>query len=296
MTTHFLRSYSRLVVKTCHRRGAHAIGGMAAQIPIKGDEQANEAAIKKVRDDKTREATDGHDGTWVAHPALVPIVAEIFDQLLSGPHQIDHRMEDVSITSEDLLRIPRGTITETGLRTNINVGLTYVTAWLTGKGSVPIRHLMEDAATAEICRAQLWQWIHHADTTLNDGRSVTPELVQELLGEEIKAIKEGLGERNLDFFRHELACRLFERLVLDEEFVEFLTLPAYEIQTVEHTETAVNENESNSAGLWELNPRWQGIVRDYTLEDVLRLRGSLHVEHTLAVYYTHQQLQTTPYE
>ena len=161
MTTHFLRSYSQLVIKTCHRRGALAIGGMAAQIPIKGDEQANEVAIGKVRQDKEREASDGHDGTWVAHPGLVPIALEIFDQHMPGKNQLDRLREDVTVNAADLLAIPPGGISEKGLRHNINVAIRYMAAWLGGNGCVPIYNLMEDAATAEISRAQIWQWIRH---------------------------------------------------------------------------------------------------------------------------------------
>ena len=161
MTTHFMRSYSLLAIKTCHARDAHAIGGMAAQIPIKNDPAANEEALAKVRADKEREANDGHDGTWVAHPGLVPIALEAFDAVMTGPNQIDRKREDVTITAKDLLTfVPEGPITEHGLRTNVSVGVQYLGAWLNGIGCVPINNLMEDAATAEISRSQVWQWIH----------------------------------------------------------------------------------------------------------------------------------------
>ena len=164
MTTHFMRSYSLLAIKTCHARDAHAIGGMAAQIPIKNDPVANEEALAKVRADKEREAGDGHDGTWVAHPGLVPIAIEAFDAVMTGPNQIDRKREDVAITAKDLLTfVPEGPITEAGLRTNISVGVQYLGAWLNGIGCVPINNLMEDAATAEISRSQVWQWIHSAN-------------------------------------------------------------------------------------------------------------------------------------
>ena len=161
MASHFLRSYSLLVIRTCHRRGAFAMGGMAAQIPIKNDPLANEAALAKVRADKEREAGDGHDGTWVAHPGLVPLALEVFNQYMTGPNQLARLREDVHVGATDLLRVPEGTITETGLLNNVSVGLQYLAAWLGGLGCVPINNLMEDAATAEISRAQLWQWVHH---------------------------------------------------------------------------------------------------------------------------------------
>ena len=161
MTTHFLRSYSQLLIKTCHRRGALAIGGMAAQIPIKDDPAANEAAIEKVRQDKLREVADGHDGTWVAHPGQVPVAMQVFDQHMPTANQLHRRRDDVQVTAADLLQVPDGPITEAGLRININVGLLYLESWLRGNGCVPIHNLMEDAATAEICRTQIWQWIRH---------------------------------------------------------------------------------------------------------------------------------------
>ena len=178
MTAHFLRSYSLLVIKTCHQRGVHAIGGMAAQIPIKNDPAANDAALAKVRADKEREATDGHDGTWVAHPALVPIAKEIFDRLMKEPNQIARQRQDVHVTAADLLAVPTGDITEAGLATNISVGIAYIEAWLRGTGCVPLHNLMEDAATAEISRAQVWQWLKHG-AHLKDGRVHRPPAVRE---------------------------------------------------------------------------------------------------------------------
>ena len=172
MTTHFLRSYSLLAIKTCHHRGAPAIGGMAAQIPIKDDPQANEEALAKVRADKHREATDGHDGTWVAHPGLVEVAKREFDAVLVGPNQIDRMRDDVHVTAHDLLDVPEGTVTEAGLRLNIRVGVQYLEAWLRGNGCVPLYNLMEDAATAEISRTQVWQWLHNAQK-LDDGRTLT---------------------------------------------------------------------------------------------------------------------------
>jgi len=229
MTTHFMRSYSKLAIKTCHRRGAHAIGGMAAQIPIKNDPEANEAALAKVRADKEREAGDGHDGTWVAHPGLVPIALEAFDRLMPGPNQIDRKLEDVEITEEDLLAFTvREPITEAGLRLNINVGVQYLGAWLAGVGCVPINNLMEDAATAEISRSQVWQWIHSPNGVLDDGRKVDVELFRTLLADEIEKIKDQLGQA-YSAGRYDEAAELFDRLSTSDEYVEFLTLPAYEL-------------------------------------------------------------------
>jgi malate synthase len=225
MTAPFMRAYSRLAIKTCHRRGAHAIGGMAAQIPIKGDEAANEAALAKVRADKEREAGDGHDGTWVAHPGLVGIAREAFDAVMPGPHQIHRRREDVSVTAADLLAFgPEGPITEAGLRTNLNVALQYLGAWLAGTGCVPINHLMEDAATAEISRSQVWQWMRNPKGVLDDGRDVDGPLVLAILAEELERVRAGGGARPDG--RYEEAAKLVEDLLADESFVEFLTLPA----------------------------------------------------------------------
>jgi malate synthase len=225
MTRHFLHSYSRLLIRTCHRRGAHAMGGMAAQIPIKGDAAANDIALGKVRADKKREVHDGHDGTWVAHPALVPVAREIFDAAMPEANQLDRELPPMLMTSHDLLRVPRGSITLEGLRHNINVGLLYLEAWLQGSGCVPLYDLMEDAATAEICRAQLWQWAHH-QATLQDGRIITRELVLGLLDEEMRTLRRG---RPADDACKALvnAAGLFRDMITQEEFCEFLTLPAY---------------------------------------------------------------------
>jgi malate synthase len=221
----FLRSYARLVVQACHRRGVHAMGGMAAFIPVKGDEQANAAALAKVRADKEREVRDGHDGTWVAHPALVPVAREVFDTEMPAPNQIDH-VPDERIAAEDLLRVPEGPITEAGMRQNISVGVRYMAAWLGGRGAVPIFNLMEDAATAEISRSQLWQWIRH-DATLDDGRPVTAELYRTLRDEELSALRREVGAEAWQAGHYERAARLLDDLILQPEFVEFLTLPAY---------------------------------------------------------------------
>ncbi len=227
MTTHFLRSYSKLLIKTCHRRGAFAMGGMAAQIPIKGDPVANEAAIGKVRADKEREAGDGHDGTWVAHPGLVPVAMEVFDRLMPTPNQLHRRLEDVEIKAIDLLTVPKGTITEAGLRSNVDVSLQYMAAWLGGNGCVPIYNLMEDAATAEISRAQIWQWIHHADGVLEDGRKVTAELFRQVMREEIDKLRATLGEDAFARGNFDRAAGLIDQITTADRFETFLTLPAY---------------------------------------------------------------------
>jgi len=223
MTTRFLRSYSRLLIETCHKRGAHAMGGMAAQIPIKNDDAANEAALAKVRADKEREAGDGHDGTWVAHPGLVPVAAEVFDRLMPAANQLDKRLPDLKITAEDLLAVPEGAITEGGLRLNLSVGVQYLASWLSGSGCVPINNLMEDAATAEISRAQVWQWIRHG-AKLSDGRLVTLALARAVLAEELGRIK---PERYAPG-RLTLAAEIFDAMFSSERFTEFLTIPAYE--------------------------------------------------------------------
>jgi malate synthase len=228
MTTHFMHSYSLLAIKTCHRRAAHAMGGMAAQIPIKGDPEANENALGKVRADKEREARDGHDGTWVAHPGLVPIALEIFNREMPKPNQIDRRRDDVQVTRDDLLRVPEGRITEEGLRVNIDVGIQYLEAWLGGNGCVPIYNLMEDAATSEISRTQVWQWIQHPGGVLEDGRKITVDLCRQLIPEELEKIKGMVGDERYRSGHYELASELFERLATSDELGEFLTLAAYE--------------------------------------------------------------------
>jgi malate synthase len=227
MTTHFMRSYSLLAIKTCHRRNIHAIGGMAAQIPIKNDPKANEEAMARVQADKLREATDGHDGTWVAHPGLVAVAMEEFDKVMKGPNQIDKKREDVHVTAEDLLAVPDGTITEGGLRTNISVSLQYMESWFRGSGCVPINNLMEDAATVEISRSQIWQWIRHPKGILADGRKVTVELFRQLEAEELEKIKKAIGEQQYASRPFDKAARLLDEIITSEQFVEFLTLPAY---------------------------------------------------------------------
>jgi malate synthase len=215
----FLASYVALLIRTCHRRGIHAMGGMAAQIPIKNDDAANDAAMQKVVADKLREVRAGHDGTWVAHPGLVPIAKKIFDEGMPGANQIDRKRDDVRVTAADLLQVPEGAITEKGVRQNINVGILYLEAWFGGLGCVPLYNLMEDAATAEISRTQLWQWIHH-HAHLDDGREVTPQLYTQIRDEELKAIG---SHPHL-----EAAASIFNDLILNDELADFLTLPAYE--------------------------------------------------------------------
>jgi len=227
MTAHFLRSYSQLLIKTCHRREVHAMGGMAAQIPIKNDPAANEAAMDRVRADKKREAGDGHDGTWVAHPGLVAIAKAEFDAVMKGANQIARKRQDVHVSAADLIAVPEGTRTEAGLRQNVAVGIGYVEAWLRGIGCVPLFNLMEDAATAEISRAQVWQWVRHGQT-LQDGRPVTKEFVREIVREENDKVKATMGEEAYANGRYEDAAQLMIDLVEQPSFEEFLTLPAYE--------------------------------------------------------------------
>ena len=237
MTSPFLRAYCQLLVKTCHRRGAFAMGGMAAQIPIKNDERANEAALAKVRADKEREATDGFDGTWVAHPGLVGVAKEVFDRIMPAPNQLHVKREDVCVKAADLLAFaPETPITEAGLRTNINVTLQYIGSWMGGNGCVPINHLMEDAATAEISRSQIWQWVRSPKGLLDDGRKVTLEMFRTMLGEELKKLSGMPGAAEV---RYDDAAWLLDRLVASDEFIDFLTEPAYEFVAAlpEPTET-----------------------------------------------------------
>jgi malate synthase len=225
MTVPFMRAYTELLVKTCHRRGAFAMGGMAAFIPSRRDPKVNEVALPKVRDDKLRESSDGFDGTWVAHPDLVPIAREIFaDYMGDKANQIDRQRPEVAVNAQQLLdlRVPGGEITEAGLRANISIGIQYIESWLRGTGAAAIFNLMEDAATAEISRSQVWQWLHHG-ATLADGRRVTRELVQQLEMEELDKIRQNLTTGN----RLDEARGLFDDVALSEQFVEFLTLPAY---------------------------------------------------------------------
>ena len=226
MDRHFLRSYSLLLIQTCHRRGAHAMGGMAAQIPIKNDADRNLIALDKVRADKRREAGDGHDGTWVAHPGLVSLAREEFDAVTNGEHDSRNGCDNAVVTAADLLRVPDGPITEGGLRQNLNVGILYLEAWLRGVGCVPIHDLMEDAATCEISRTQLWQWVRHG-ARLEDGRQIDVALVRRTLAEEMQSIRGAVGEERYANGRFDLARDLFDRLITSAELDEFLTLGAY---------------------------------------------------------------------
>ncbi len=219
MDRDFLKAYVDLLIQTCHRRGAHAMGGMAAQIPIKNNPEANDAAMAKVRADKLREVKAGHDGTWVAHPGLVPVAMEIFNAGMPGPNQLSVLRQEVTTAATDLLKPHTGTITDGGLRLNIDVGLQYLTAWLGGLGCVPIYNLMEDAATAEIPRSQVWQWLRHGLST-DDGQPITAERVRAILAE---MVAKSTHPRVAD------AGKILDRLMTAEEFTDFMTLPAYEV-------------------------------------------------------------------
>lgn len=228
MTVPFMRAYTQLVIQTCHKRGAHAMGGMAAQIPIKGDEESNGLAMAKVKGDKLREVRDGHDGTWVAHPGLVSIAKEIFDTYMKTPNQLHVKRTDFSCTEKDLLELPGGTITEEGLRHNINVGILYLESWLRGNGAAAIYNLMEDAATAEICRTQVWQWLH-SKAKLNDGRTISYELYSDLRDEEIEKIQHAVGSKAYQDGKFTQAICVFNKLVVQDKWEDFLTLPAYDL-------------------------------------------------------------------
>ncbi len=226
MTQPFMRAYTQLVIQTCHRREVHAMGGMAAQIPIKNDEQANLQALEKVRADKLREVQDGHDGTWVAHPALVSVAREVFDAHMPSANQIERKREDVEVSAAELVEVPTGERTDDGLRYNMRVGIQYLEAWLGGSGAVPIYHLMEDAATAEISRAQIWQWLHH-EAAVGDA-PLDAERLRATLDEEMQVVRDEVGAERFDSGHFQQARDVFEHLCLDREFAEFLTLPAYE--------------------------------------------------------------------
>jgi malate synthase len=231
MTVPFMRAYTELLVRTCHRRGAHAMGGMAAYIPSRRDPEANRIALAKVAEDKEREVNAGFDGTWVAHPDLVETAMTEFDRVLGDrPNQLDRRRDDVDVSAEQLLdvRIPDGQVTEAGLRTNVNVGLRYLASWLSGVGAAAIDDLMEDAATAEISRSQIWQWVEQG-AELSSGEPVTADLARSTIETEIASLREELGEASYAERRFEDARAVFERVALDPTFVEFLTLPAYDL-------------------------------------------------------------------
>lgn len=226
MTAPMMRAYTQYVIKVCHKRGAHAMGGMAAQIPIKNNPEANQAAFDKVRADKLREVTDGHDGTWVAHPGLVPVAMDVFNAHMPTPNQVSRQRDDVQVTAADLLAVPAGTKTEAGLRMNLSVGVQYVEAWLRGNGCVPLYNLMEDAATAEISRAQVWQWLKHG-AVLEGGEPVTTALIDRLMAEELLKIRAEVGDERFEGGRYQQAAELFVGWSKAEECPEFLTTPAY---------------------------------------------------------------------
>jgi len=228
MTTNFMRAYNLYVIQTCHKRGAHAMGGMAAQIPVKEDPVKNEQAMNKVREDKEREVKDGHDGTWVAHPGLVPVALNVFNEHMPKANQIDRLRDDYDITEKELLAVPSGTITENGLRLNITVSIQYMEAWLRGQGAVPIFHLMEDVATAEISRAQIWQWIHHPDGKFVNGEKITEKLVKQLIDEEMNVLEKSLGKTRVEQGKFTESKTLLLEMVEKQEFEEFMTIPAYE--------------------------------------------------------------------
>ncbi|WP_248513071.1 malate synthase A [Sporosarcina sp. NCCP-2222] len=228
MTSPFMRAYTQLCIQTCHRRNAFAMGGMAAQIPIRDNADANEEAFRKVSEDKRREVLEGHDGTWVAHPGLVAVAMTEFNEQMKTPNQLHHKREDVQVTADDLLKAPQGSITEEGLRMNCSLGVQYISSWLNGQGAAPINHLMEDAATAEISRSQVWQWIRHPKGRLVDGRNITIDLFKTILEEEMKKIATETGERRYKLGRFQEAGELFQSMVMQDDFVEFLTLPGYE--------------------------------------------------------------------
>jgi malate synthase len=221
-----MHSYSLLTIKTCHERAADAVGGMSAYIPVKTDPEANERAIAQVVDDKRREAGDGHDGTWVAHPGLVPVAMEIFDRLMPQPNQIDRRRDDVNATARDLLTVPEGTITDAGLRLNVSVGIQYLASWLSGNGAAAINNLMEDAATAEISRSQVWQWIHEG-AALSGGTRITKDLVMGIMAEELEKIRSKIGQEAYDQNHFDLATELFGEVAIVDDWVDFLTLVGY---------------------------------------------------------------------
>lgn len=230
MTVPFMHAYVELVIQTCHKRGVHAIGGMAAQIPVKGNPELNKAALEKVHADKLREVKAGHDGTWVAHPDLINIAMKVFDEFMPNPHQIHVLREDVKPNAQALLPVNvKGSITEAGLRGNINVGLQYVESWLRGVGCVPIHNLMEDAATAEICRSQIWQWIRHGAKmkTQQGEKTINKELVRQLLSEEVAKIKQSVGDQKFKTHKWVQAVQLYERMMLSDHLADFLTTEAY---------------------------------------------------------------------
>lgn len=285
MDKQFLKSYVDLLVQTCHKRGIHAMGGMSALIPRSDDKTLNDQAIEKVRQDKMREVAQGCDGAWAAHPGLVPHIREVFEWNLSGrPHQIEKKHEDTKVTEADLLTVPKGDITEAGLRTNIKVSLGYLIPWLQGTGCVPINYLMEDLATVEISRSQVWQWLEHK-STLQDGRKITWELVDGILKNEVSKLIESAGSNKTDTEVIQKAAKLFREVVNSRDFAEFLSLKAYDHITTIEKEPKVETKEEFVKRLsddWKNNPRWEGIKREYTAEDVWSLRGPVDIKYSIA--------------
>ncbi len=285
MDKQFLKSYVDLLVQTCHKRGIHAMGGMSALIPRSDDKVANEQAIEKVKQDKRREVAQGCDGAWAAHPGLVPHIREVFEAGLNGrPHQIEKKREDVRVVEADLLTVPTGNITEQGLRNNIKVSLGYLIPWLKGTGCVPLNYLMEDLATVEISRSQVWQWLEHK-STLQDGKKVKWELVDGILKDEVGKLIETANGNKADIEIIQKAVGLFRNIINSREFAEFLSLEAYDHITTIEAEPKIETKEEFVTRLkkdWKENPRWEGIKRDYTPEDIWQARGTIHIDHTLA--------------
>ncbi|MBU0552761.1 malate synthase A [Myxococcota bacterium] len=281
MTQPFMRAYTQRVIQVCHRREVHAMGGMAAQIPIKGDPAANEVALAKVRADKLREVKDGHDGTWVAHPGLVGLARAIFDAEMPTPNQIHRKREDVAVTAEEMRAVPEGTRSEAGLRHGLLVSIRYLQAWMHGEGCVPLYDLMEDAATAEISRSQIWQWIRHG-AALDDGRAITPQLVRGVMDEAMASLRDEIGVAAYEAGDFAGAADLFFALSTSDELIDFLTLPAYDRLTREtrmESPVMITTHETTADLMAD---RFEGIARPYSSADVARMRGSFKVEHSLA--------------
>ena len=289
MDKDFMKAYADLLVKTCHKRNIHAMGGMSALIPIRNNKEANDKALEEVRKDKQREVEQGFDGAWVAHPGLVPIVKEIFDNHIKGQHQISNKRDDVKTPSSPHSLMPfitdmNRSITENGLKTNISVTFQYLAAWLEGNGCVAINNKMEDAATAEISRSQIWQWLEHK-AGMTNGKTITLDLVKNLISEELGTMKSNLGERKFNQGKFILAAELLEKLISKREFTEFLTLEAYpHIKTNQEEPKAETQEEfvNKAEAEWKKNPRWEGIVRTYKAEDVYKIKGNISQEYTIA--------------
>lgn len=288
MTQHFMNSYVKLLIELCHKRGAHAMGGMAAQIPVRNNKALNDAAFEKVRQDKLREVELGHDGTWVAHPALVPVAKKVFEDKIRGPNQIDRQIPS-DVTAKDLLTVPKGSITLPGLRNNVSSGIQYLESWLRGVGAVPIFHLMEDAATAEISRSQIWSWIRHG-ARIENGQEITNMLVRQIIEEEMEKIFKTIGSEAYQASKFKLASKIFYNIVTSSSFVDFLTTVAYEFivnQEISLSQSfksgfVPGENEETSFWLeveqvnrWWKKKRWAYTKRTYTAEQVVRLRGTM---------------------